>query len=267
MTRAGSIGAWATLVGAAVAVLVIASGAGPADAAFPGSNGRIAFSGNPNVLQQSNSSIYTVRPDGRGQTRLTRASGTKSDESPSFSPNGRKIVFDRYNLSSGCSQIFVMDADGSDRTRLTDRPRDGGCNFQPTWGREGRIAFTSTRDGNAEVYVMDADGSDQTNLSNNPGVDQAPSYSPDGGEIAFESRRESNQDIYVMGSDGSNQERLTTAGGEQPAFSPDGSRIAFVYNNQIFRIDPSDGSKKRRVSSGGDLSTARTPDWGVMPGS
>lgn len=221
MTRAGNIGAWTTLFGAAVAVLVIAFGAGPADAAFPGSNGRIAFSGNPNVLQQSNSSIYTVRPDGRGQMRLTGASGAKSDESPSFSPNGRKIVFERYNLGSGCSQIFAMDSDGTDQTNLTDTP----------------------------------------------GVDADPSFSPSGNRIAFESNRESNRDIYVMGSDGSDQERLTTAGGEQPAFSPDGSRIAFVYGNQIFRIDSSDGSKKRRVSSGGDLSTARTPDWGVMPAS
>jgi TolB protein len=266
----------------------------------------------PNVWQENNSSIYTVRPGGKGQIRLTRPGGTMSDTSPSYSPNGRRIVFERFD-GTGCSQIFSMRSDGSGRTRLTDQTNDCGCNFAPAWGPGGRIAFASTRDGNAEVYVMNADGTNQTNLSNNPGVDQNPAFSPDGTEIAFETRRESDdfevykmdasdgsdqtnltdtpgvdsapsfspggdriafesnrestRDVYVMGSDGSNPERLTADGGQQPAFSPDGKRITYSSNNRIFKIDASDGSMKRRVSNGGDLSVALEPDWGVLPGS
>ena len=95
---------------AAAALAVV--GSRPAGAAFPGQNGKIVFSSNPNVLRQANANIYTINPDGTGQTRLTR--GTKSDEFPSFSPNGKKIVFDRFVIGDFCSQIYVMDADGPD---------------------------------------------------------------------------------------------------------------------------------------------------------
>jgi hypothetical protein len=45
-------------------------------------------------------------------------------------------------------------------------------------GQNGKIAFTSERDGNQEVYVMDPDGQNQTNLSNNAGADYQPDWGP-----------------------------------------------------------------------------------------
>ena len=120
-------------------------------------------------------------------------------------------------------------------------------------GANGKIAFVSSRDGNSEIYVMNADGSGQTKLTNNTasdsrpafapgwtedrlrvqprrqqrdlrderrrlGSDQAdqqrglrlfPAWSPDGSKIAFESGRDGNLEIYVMNADGSGQTRLT----------------------------------------------------------
>lgn len=53
--------------------------------------------------------------------------------------------------------------------------------MRPTWSPDGtRIAFTSTRDGNALIYVMKADGTGQTNISNDPAADDSPALSPDG---------------------------------------------------------------------------------------
>lgn len=79
---------------------------------------------------------------------------------------------------------------------------------------DGRIAFTSRRDGNGEIYVIDADGTGLTRLTNDPGEDWGPSWSPDGQKIAFESQRPydgnvRNGDIYVMNADGTGLTILT----------------------------------------------------------
>lgn len=74
----------------------------------------------------------------------------------------------------------------------------------------GKIAFTSDRDGNSEIYVMNSDGSGQVRLTNNPGVDDFPSWSPDGNRIAFVSQDISGEFfIKVMNSDGSDQTDVT----------------------------------------------------------
>jgi Tol biopolymer transport system component len=74
----------------------------------------------------------------------------------------------------------------------------------------GQIAFVSARDGNDEIYVMEADGSNPTNLTNNAAPDQAPAWSPDGSKIAFESDRHDPFaiSIYVMLANGTNQVRF-----------------------------------------------------------
>jgi Tol biopolymer transport system component len=69
-------------------------------------------------------------------------------------------------------------------------------------GTNGKIAFSSDRDGNLEIYSMNAsDGSNQTNLSNNSAYDRNPAYSPNGKKIAFSSSRDGNREIYIMDTD------------------------------------------------------------------
>jgi TolB protein len=107
-------------------------------------------------------------------------------------------------------------------------------------GTNGKIAFSSIRDGNYEIYVMNAGGSGQTNLTNNPAIDQTSGWSPDGTKLAFTSNRDGGQDIYAMNADGSGVVRLTFLAGNQltPAWSPDGTKIAFTSdgdgNNEIY---------------------------------
>src|SRR5438093_335013 len=100
-----------------------------------------------------------------------------------------------------------------------------GCGSHP-----GRMAFTSTRDGNAEVYVMRADGGDVHDLTRNLAQDGQPAWSPDGKKIAFVTTRDGNAGVYVMQADGSGQRRLTrsTANDTAPVWSPDGRKIAFM---------------------------------------
>jgi TolB protein len=124
---------------------------------------------------------------------------------PSWSPGGNKIAFNSDR--DGNWEIYVMDADGSNQTRLTDDPaRDEN----PSWSPDGaKIAFNSNRDGNSEIYIMNAYGSSQTGLTDSPARDMEPTWSPDGLKIAFTTYREIVSEVYVMDTDGSNPVNLT----------------------------------------------------------
>ncbi len=137
----------------------------------------------------------------------------------------------------------------------------------PLVGGSGRIAFRSSRDGNAEIYVMNADGSGQIRLTDNPASDGSPAWSPDGTRIAFTSERDGNWEIYVMNADGNKQTRLTDnlAEDRYPAWSPDGTRIAFQSerdgNDEIYVMND-DGSDQTRLTDNPapDIRGAWSPD-------
>ena len=77
---------------------------------------------------------------------------------PVWSPDGHQIAF--VSAPDRSQEIYVMNADGSPQTRLTNNLAD---DYSPAWSPDGRqIAFISDRDGNNEIYVMNADGSGQT---------------------------------------------------------------------------------------------------------
>ena len=112
-----------------------------------------------------------------------------------------QIAFESWR--DGVPAIYVMDADGSNQTRLTD---DTAFDIFPAWSPDGsQIAFATIRyDDNFEICVMDADGSNPINLTNNPAGDWTASWSPDGDKIAFASDRDGNYEVYVMDADGGN---------------------------------------------------------------
>lgn len=149
----------------------------------------------------------------------------------------------------GNTEIYIMNPDGTNQTRLTNNFAD---DTQPSLSSDGtRIAFMSTRDGNEEIYVMNSDGSGQMRLTNNVFSDRYPVFSYDGTRIVFSSFRDGNQEIYLMNSDGSGQTRLTdnAASDDQPAFSPDGSGIVFEswrdQNCELYLMNTSGGGLTR----------------------
>ena len=132
------------------------------------------------------------------------------------------------NDRDGNWDIYVMNADGSGVTRLTEHPGD---DWGPDWSTDGQlIAFSSGRDGDSDIYVMNADGSGVTQLTNHPGFDGFQAWSASGEQIAFSSDRDGDSDIYVMNADGSGVTQLTNHPGYDgyPAWSPDGRRITFM---------------------------------------
>ena len=134
-------------------------------------------------------------------------------------------------------------------------------------GANGKIAFTTDRDGNQEVYVINADGSGPTRLTNDPAQDIAGSWSPNGEKIAFSTARDGNFEIYVMNADGTDQTNLTddAAWDIHPAWSPDGTKIAFLSNRDgdfDIYVMGVDGSSPTNLTNGpgDDGRAAWSPD-------
>ncbi|MEX1207226.1 MAG: septum formation family protein [Acidimicrobiia bacterium] len=160
--------------------------------------------------------IYVLDVDAGGQiTRLT--DHLDRDSSPTWSPDGSQIAFRRR--TDGNSDIFVMNADGSDVRQLTDNPAFDG---DPIWSPDGaEILFTSDRAGDFDIWVMSADGSDQVALTDHPASDEYPTWSRDGEYIAFQSTRHGATQIWVMRWDGSDQSLLALdAPTGYPMFAP-----------------------------------------------
>ena len=153
-----------------------------------------------------------------------------TDGSPSWSPDGSKIVF--YSERDGNSEIYVMQTDGSHPMRLT---RTAASEGYPNFSPDGtKISFDTDRDGNFEIYVMNADGSNPARLTNDPARDVSASWSPDGRKIAFMSDRAGEFEIWVMNADGSNPVRVTDFGSNWfPRWSPDGARLAYHVGRDI----------------------------------
>ena len=132
--------------------------------------------------------IWKSRPDGSEAVNLTPDSDA-NDALPAYSPDGRWIVF--RSTRSGNSEIYLMNADGSNVRRLTET---NATNTMPSFSSSGdRIAFVSTRDGDYEIYILEL-GDDGTpgnleRITNSPGRDMHPKFSPDDQWLLFASQR------------------------------------------------------------------------------
>jgi Tol biopolymer transport system component len=151
----------------------------------------------------------------------------------------------------------VVNADGSDQSRLTDYPQTSlpyQGSFDPTFSPQGKLVLQSSRLYNSEILLMNAGGSDISSLTLNKTGDVDPAFSPDGSQITFATEPTvGNFDVYTMGPDGSDKTPLTKdpARDRSPAYSPDGSTIAFTSdgngNNDIY-VMGSDGSNQKRLT-------------------
>jgi len=158
-----------------------------------------------------------------------------SPRDPSFSPDGNTIVFaDFVQDGSENAEIYTVDIDGSNLTRLTVNPaRD----YFPKYSPDGKtIVFSSERDGNIQLYTMDSNGENVKRLMNNKFTDNVGSFSPDGLNIIFNSDRGGSSNIYSVSSDGTGEAKNITnnsADNYEACCSPDGAMIVYRSNKGL----------------------------------
>jgi hypothetical protein len=209
------------------------------------------------------SDIYSANSDASIVLRLTSETGRQ--EEPAWSRDGLKIAY--TSIVGTASDIFVMNADGSDKRRLTTN----AFAHSPSWSPNGTaIAFVSNIAGNQDIFVMGSDGSNRLSLTSDLHSDVDPAWSPDGRRIAFASDRDGDFEIYVVNADGSGLVKLTNDQDPetQPAWSPDGTQLAFsrgvcdqYYGCSTYYLEVMNGDGSSRHSIVGGLSLPTYPTW------
>ncbi len=215
--------------------------------------------------QGGRAELYLVGADGSGLTALTHNEPQMYDVAPAWSPDGMRIAFGRGRGPLG-AQAFVVNADGTGVRQVTrESPLAQFPEYEgPRWLTDGRTLIYATwlPDNDYDLFTANPDGSGVRRLTDNAVQDTEPSWSPDGSRIAFVRRHISgppgrsnlNEEIYVVRADGSGPHRLTRHAGEDtsPAWSPDGSSIAFVRRTARAGLDlyvmDGDGRRLRRLT-------------------
>ena len=199
-------------------------------------------------LQPGGQVVFTSRRDGDpdifrmdydGSDLVNLTDNTFDDSLPDWSPDGSKIAFSS-NMQDDTDEIYVMDPDGANLTRLTTI---GMC-YSPKWSPDGqRIAFYC-HDLDDVIYSMDPDGSNLLQVSQPQTDIQDLSWSPDSQQIAFSSQFASPAGVYVVPAAGGaatpvyESEHISSV-----AWSPDGRLLAMEimvtpsYTFDIFLYD------------------------------
>lgn len=227
------------------------------------------------VVYLSANKIWVADRDGGGARQISP--GDAMDGEPSWSPDGRTIIFSTITAESdGRWELWTMRPDGTDRTRLGDGVRGE----QPVYSPDGsRIAFVEQSEpraaGYSAIYVADVDGGDAELVA----AGSAPDWTPDGRSLVYVDDDPGDYDVLqrieVEGESG--PEDVTDPGDwtdyRNPSVSPDGTRVVAEYRNRelvrgvvgqyglaTMRID---GSGLERVDGTGD---ALAPKWTRLAG-
>jgi TolB protein len=196
--------------------------------------------------------LWSVLPSGAGRRLLARGA-----DQPEWSPDRRRIAYAGGGIL-GREGIWVMNADGTGKRRLTRVAGDGN----PTWSPDGRrIMFRRSALASFDLWIVPAAGGIERPFLTTPVANELdPDWSPDGNRIAFQSSRGGSIQIWVLDVRTKQARRLTSGPPSfSPDWSPDGRRIAFSSRGRICVVN-ADGRDRRTLPSGSPNS-ADDPAW------
>jgi len=201
------------------------------DPAWSPDGSRVAIARDNTSPNQGNIDVYTVSAAGGDAKRVAGDVGKLShEESPSWSPDGKLLVFS--STRNDKQQLYIVPAEGGEAKPLT---ADNSMNAHPAWSPDGRqIAFATSRWGDWELAVTDVEGKETRRLTESRGLDDYPAWSPDGKRLAFVSNRTgprgiANYEVFVLDlATGTVRNVSEHSGLDQfPAWTPDG-RLSWV---------------------------------------
>lgn len=235
-------------------------------------NSKIVFIGRK--TRKSSKQVYMCNFDGTGLVQITN--GTTPHVSPSWSPDGTKIVFTSYE--DGNPDLFVYDLKTGRKRKLAGGK---GLNSGGHWAPNGKIlAYTGSYAGDTDVFTVSSQGNQRRLLIRGQGLDVDPVFSPDNKWLVYVSGRYGNPHIFRATLDWKSEtkvvvtgdKRLTYAGwyNATPDWSPSSDRIAFggydkdTNRFDVFVMNP-DGTKLERLTirSGDNESPSWSPN-GIM---
>ena len=256
----------------------------PAQAAFPGANGKIVYIYDDFEIETAQ--VCTIpggcitptngpiarepawSPDGQMiaawdeisdnlfTTNEDNTSGHlvhSSAYGPSWSPQARgKIVFE--------APLATINVDGTGYAPLTTNGSDGS----PDWSPDGsQIAFTRLVGGNREIFLISPDTGQETRLTTTAAHETSPDFSPDGSRIIFSAGNQ----LHTIKADGTDRTPLPLAG-TRPSWSPDGQQIVYEVEqsgfSDIYTAD-ADGTDPVQRTFTGVFDAASDPDWQPLP--
>ena len=262
----------------------LTSGKGDGSPSYSADGRSIVFAGPRDTAAYPYGSQLYLMNAGGGEVRALTG-GDFYDSNPSFSPNGRQVVFDRMIGTSRTPHIFIVNIDGSGLRQLTS---GRSADYEPTFTPDGRrIVFVSNRDSDrhhnrSAIFSMAPDGSSQRVLIDGPRNEGEPDVSPNGRRIVYIDSRDGGNNIYVARSNGRHPRPLLNPVStcihrscySNPVFSPDEKHIAALNSGgsssslEVLRADGRGYSKtfaSAATEEEGYGTSIGPPSWGPAP--
>jgi TolB protein len=189
--------------------------------AFPGMNTGAQVSPDGRFLalvlsKDGNPEIYTQELASGKLTRITRTEHA-AEASPAWSPDGRQLAF--VSDSTGAPQIYIIGREGGKPQRLTFQ---GNENVSPSWGPDGRLAYSSRRLGRYQICVYDPRTKQDRQITSAAADHENPSWAPNARHIVYSRTEGYAASIYILDTMGDPQIKLTALKGDWyfPVWSP-----------------------------------------------
>ena len=197
-------------------------------------------------------------------TRRVLAAYDGINSSPAWAPDGNRLAI--ALSKDGVSQIYMINADGSGVTRLTN---SNAIDIEPSFAPDGKsILFTSDRGGSPQIYRMSTAGGGVERMTFEGSYNVTPRYSPDGKSFAFIQRAQGRYGLAIMDLNTRQVQVLTdTPLNGSPTFAPNGRLILYasiVGGHGILAAVSSDGRIKQKITA--SAQDVREPAWGPLVG-